>query len=100
MLSRMSRTTRRCVSTRSEIDPGNSRKYGVTPYGDDREHRHAERLGGLDGDAFGQDAVDGEAEVAVLLGAAERQHGAVVVLQVLLDLHPVHVGDAHVISSR
>ena len=32
MLSRMSRTTRRCVSTRSEIEPGNSRKYGVTPY--------------------------------------------------------------------
>ena len=33
MPSRMSRTTRRCVSTRSEIEPGNSRKYGVTPYG-------------------------------------------------------------------
>ena len=31
MPSRMSRTTRRCVSTRSEMDPGNSRKYGVTP---------------------------------------------------------------------
>src|ERR1043165_5922202 len=32
MLSRMSRTTLKCVSTRSEIEPGNSRKYGVTPY--------------------------------------------------------------------
>src|SRR4051794_25876002 len=33
MPSRMSPTRRRCVSTLSEIDPGNSRKYGVTPYG-------------------------------------------------------------------
>ena len=32
----------------------------------------------------------------VLLGAAERQHRAVVVPQVLLHLHPVHVGNAHV----
>ena len=96
MPSRMSPTTRRCVSTRSEIEPGNSRKYGVTPYGTTGKHRHAERLGGLGRDPFGEDAVDREPQVAVLLGAAERQHGAVVVPQVLLDLHPVHVGDAHV----
>src|ERR1041384_4701799 len=31
MPSRMSRTSARCVSTRSVIEPGNSRKYGVTP---------------------------------------------------------------------
>ena len=98
MLSRMSRTTCRCVSTRSEIEPGNSRKYGVTPYATTGKHRNAERLGGFGGDALGKDAVDGEPEVAVLFGAAEREHGAVVVLQVLLDLHPVHVGDAHVAS--
>ena len=33
--------------------------------------------------------------MAVLLGAAEREHGAVVALEVRLDLHPVHVADAH-----
>ena len=96
MPSRMSPTTRRCVSTRSEIEPGNSRKYGVTPYGTHRKHRHAERLGGVGRHAFGQDAVDREPQVAVLLGAAERQHGAVVVPQVFFHLHPVHVGNAHV----
>jgi hypothetical protein len=31
----------------------------------------------------------------VLLGAAQGEHGAVVTPQVLLDLHPVHVADAH-----
>ena len=31
----------------------------------------------------------------MLLGAAERNHGAVVPLEVGLDLHPVHVPDAH-----
>ena len=64
--------------------------------GDDRKHRNAERLGGVGRDALGQDAIDGEPQMAVLLGAAERQHRAVVALQVLLHLHPVHVGDAHV----
>ena len=60
------------------------------------KHRHAERLGGLGRDPFGEDAIDREPQVAVLLGAAERQYRAVVVPQVLFDLHPVHVGDAHV----
>ena len=62
----------------------------------DRKYRNAERLGGLGGDALGEDAVHREPQMAVLLGAAERKHGAVVVLQVLLDLHPVHVANAHV----
>jgi hypothetical protein len=33
--------------------------------------------------------------MAVLFGAAERQDGAVVVIEVALDLHPIHVADAH-----
>jgi len=28
-------------------------------------------------------------------GAAQRQHAAVIVLEILLDLHPVHVRDSH-----
>ena len=31
----------------------------------------------------------------VLLGTAERQDASVVLLQVLLDLHPRHLGDLH-----
>ena len=61
-----------------------------------RKHRHAERLGGVGRDAFREDAIDREPQVAVLFRAAERQHGAVVVPQVLFHLHPVHVGNAHV----
>ena len=57
----------------------------------DREHRHAERLGGFGRDPLGKNAVDREPQVAVLLRAAERQHRAVVAPQVLLHLHPVHV---------
>ena len=64
--------------------------------GQHREHRHAERFGGFGRDALGQDAVDREAQIGMLLGAAERQHRAVVVPQVFLHLHPVHVRDAHV----
>ena len=60
-----------------------------------REHRHAERLGGLDRDALGQDRVGGQAQVRVLLGAADRQHRAIVALELLLDLHPVHRRDLH-----
>ena len=100
MLSRMSRTTARCVSTRSEIDARELAEVRRDAVRHDREHRDAERLGGLGGDALGENAVDGEPEMAVLLGAAERKHGAVVVLQVLLDLHPVHVADAQLTGSR
>src|SRR5262249_15202219 len=60
-----------------------------------RKHRHPERLSGFGRLAFGENAVDGEPKMGMLFGAAERQHGAVVVLQILLNLHPVHVRDAH-----
>jgi hypothetical protein len=66
--------------------------------GQNGEHRDAERFGRFRGDLLGQDAVDGQPEVAVLLGAAERQHGAVITSQVGLDLHPIHVADAHVVG--
>ena len=68
------------------------------PIRDDGKHRDAERLGGVDGDTLREYAVHGEAEMAVLLRAAERQDGAVVVPEVRLHLHPIHVRDAHVSS--
>ena len=71
------------------------RRDAVGEHGKDR---NAERLGRVRGDPLGEDAVHGQPEVAVLLGAAEGQHGAVVALEVRLDLHPVHVADAHVSS--
>ena len=55
----------------------------------------AEWFGGFDGHTFGEDAVHGEPQMAVLLRAPERQHGAAVVLHVSLHLHPVRVADAH-----
>src|SRR5258705_1706197 len=64
--------------------------------GDHREYRHAQRLGGLRGDPLGQNAVHGQPQVTVLFGTAEWQHRAVVAPQVFLDLHPIHVADAHV----
>ena len=64
-----------------------------------REHRDAERLGGFDRDTLGEDAVGGEAEVSVLLGAAERNHGAIVPRQIALDLHPVGARDPHARAS-
>src|SRR5437016_2780152 len=57
MLSRMSRTRRRWVSTCSEIDPGNSRKYGVTPYGttgNSSDHFDGRRFLNPGGNAAGQ----------------------------------------------
>ena len=42
------------------------------PVGEDRKDGDAERLGGICSDALGQDAVDRQAQIAVLLGAAER----------------------------
>src|SRR5262249_5940828 len=59
------------------------------------EDRHPQRLRGLDRDALGENAVGGEAQVGVLLGAAQREHGAVVARQVLLDLPPVERRDTH-----
>ena len=42
----------------------------------DGKDRDAERFGRVDGDALGQDAVDREPQMAVLLGAAERAASA------------------------
>jgi hypothetical protein len=65
-----------------------------------REDGHAERLGGLGRHALGEDEVDAERQLGVLLGRADGKDAAVVGLQVSLDLHPVHVGDAHGVGSR
>jgi hypothetical protein len=40
-------------------------------------------------DALGEDVVGLEREVGVLLGRSEREHHPVVLLEVLLELHPV-----------
>ena len=58
-----------------------------------------QRLRRLDGDSLGQDRVDRQAQIRVLLGRADRQHGAVVPAAWSSHLHPVHVGDAHEHSS-
>ena len=78
---------RRAAGVRGEVrrDPVRQR----------RQHRDAERLRRLDGDPLGEDLVDREREVGVLLDGAERQHDPVVGAQVLLELHPVAVLDSH-----
>src|SRR5262249_43054930 len=63
--------------------------------GERRQDRDAERLRGLDRHPLGQDRVDAEREVRVLLGAPERQHDPIIVLEVGLELHPVAIDDAH-----
>ncbi len=50
--------------------------------GQHREDQHAERLCSFYGDALGQNAVDREPQVGMLLGAPDGEHRAVVVLQV------------------
>ena len=60
-----------------------------------REDRHAERFRRFHRDPFGQDAVDGKAQIGVLLGAAEGNDGTVIRLQVFFHLKPVHVADFH-----
>ncbi len=64
--------------------------------GQDGEDRDAEGFGRLGGDPLGENAVDRQAEVAVLLGAARAATRAVIALEVRFDLHPVHVADTHV----
>ncbi len=68
------------------------------PVVDGRVDRHLDRFCGLDRDPLGQDHVDAQAQVGVLFGRADRQHRALVVLDVLLHLHPVHVADSHRLS--
>ena len=53
----------------------------------------------VDRDALAQDAVDRQAQVGVLFGAAQGHHRTVVRGQVVLDLEPVHVADFHGVSS-
>ena len=36
----------------------------------------------------------------MLFSAAEREYGAVVVLEVALDLHPVHVANVHLLRKK
>ena len=74
---------------------GVAQEVGREAVGHDREHRHAEGLGGIERQLVAQDAVDREAEAGMLLGAAERQHAAVVLLQPGLDLAPVHRAHVH-----
>ena len=56
---------------------------------------HAERLRRLDRHPLGEDLVDRERQVGVLLDRAERKHDPVVLPRVLLELHPVAVLDPH-----
>jgi len=65
---------------------------------DHRKHRHTERLGGVNSDVLGEDRVNSEAEVSVLLGAADWHDGTVVVFQVLLDHHPIGVAYPHALA--
>jgi hypothetical protein len=60
-----------------------------------REHGHAERFSRLGRHAIGEDVVGREAQVCMLLGAADRKHGAVFLLEQPFDLGPVEIGDAH-----
>jgi hypothetical protein len=69
------------------------------PVGHHREDRNGERLRGFDRDTLGEDHVNAEAEIPVLLDAAERQHAAVIVTDPVFDLHPVHAGNAHLVVS-
>ncbi len=74
---------------------GEAAEVGRDAVGQHWEDRHAQRGGGLGRHLLGQDTVYAQAQVGVLLGAAQRQHGAVVVRQVVLDLLPVHLGYSH-----
>jgi len=74
---------------------GKGREVRRDPVRQRRQHGHAERLGRLLGDALGEDRVDAERQVGVLLDRPERQHDPIVVLEVGLELHPVAIDDTH-----
>jgi hypothetical protein len=78
---------RRAAGVRGEV--------GGDPIRQRRHDGHAKRLGRLDRDALGEDHVDGEREVRVLLDRSERKDDPVVVSQVVLELHPVAVLHPH-----
>jgi len=69
-----------------------ARRHAIGEHGKDGD---VERLGGVRRDLLCQDRVGGETEVSMLLDAAEWQHAAVVMLDMRLDLHPVHLRDQH-----
>ena len=54
------------------------------------------RRGGVFGHTRGQDTVDAETQIGMLFRAAQRQDRAVILLEVFLDLRPIHFGNAHV----
>src|SRR6185437_9814633 len=68
------------------------RRDAIAEYG---KHGHAERLRGFTSNALGQDRVDSQTQISVLLGAPHRHDGAAILLQLLFYLHPIHVRDFH-----
>jgi hypothetical protein len=63
-----------------------------------REHRqdgNAEWLCSFLGEALREDVVRLERQVRVLFRRPEGQHDAIVAAEVLLELHPVQLADAH-----
>ena len=88
-------TTVRKVSTRSVGLPGYAAKRGVIPYGSTGS------TGTPSGSAASTETRSArmlsvrQREVRVLLGRAERQDDPVIAPEVLLQLHPVAVLDAH-----
>ena len=91
----ISRATASSVSTLQRDRARESQEIGREPEGHHRKDRYAKRLRRLDCDALGQDGVDAERELRMLLRRADRQDAAVVGGEIGLDLHPVHVGDTH-----
>ena len=65
------------------------------PVRERREDGDTERLRRLDRDPLGENLIDREREVGVLLDGAERKHDPIVLPQILLELHPVAVLDPH-----
>ncbi len=75
--------------------PGYAAKYGAMPYGSAGSTGTPSGSRRLDRDPLGEDLVDGERQVGVLLDRPERQHDPIVLPQILLELHPVAVLDPH-----
>src|SRR2546425_4288352 len=80
------------AQARTAGECGEVRRHAV---GKCREDRNAERLGRFHRDALGEDRIGPDREVAVLFGGSDRQHDAVVMLEVVLEHLPVAVVDPH-----
>ena len=78
---------------------GEGGEVGGEAEGHRRIDRHAERLRRLHRYPLREDRVHAERELRMLLGAAKRQHAAVVAAQIGLDMHPVAVGDPHAVTA-